>query len=252
MMPTDLSQHVSDYYENQIFSLAPAEKNTPVSLLNTEAACFPTLFPDGRNTFDEEREVSLTYPQYIKSRLLSSDNRFASNIEYIFYLQYIKELKEILSSVQISLKKGCKTTADNKTITADILSTKEHAATFLKKGEGYKYLRSIRGSAPYWEKTTKDLFAMVIQIGIPTWFASFSAADRRWREIPEAIFQQQGKEMNELTWEEHCAAIKSNPVTAALMFERRVNLFLHDVILSKANPIGKVCDHFIRVEFQAR
>ena len=46
--------------------------------------------------------------------------------------------------------------------------------------------------------------------------------------------------------------LKSNPVTVARIFDRRFHVFLKDVILSDANPIGKVKDYFYRVEFQLR
>ena len=94
---------------------------------------------------------------------------------------------------------------------------------------------------------------MVLQLGIPTWFCSFSAADRRWPEIREAILLQQKKDIpQEMSWEDHCQTIKSNPVTATIMFQRRVHAFINKVILSKSNPIGHVIDYFYRVEFQSR
>ncbi|KAJ8026271.1 hypothetical protein HOLleu_34067 [Holothuria leucospilota] len=97
----------------------------------------------------------------------------------------------------------------------------------------------------------RDLFAMVRQLGIPTWFCSFSAADRIWPEIVESI--QQGKEIpSEIDWTTHCRIIASNPVTAARMFEHRMQAFIHKVIISSAHPIGEVIDYFYRVEFQQR
>ena len=55
-----------------------------------------------------------------------------------------------------------------------------------------------------------------------------------------------------MDWKSHCDAINSNPVTAALMSDHRVKCFMKDLLLSEANPIGKIKDHFIRVEFQQR
>ena len=40
-------------------------------------------------------------------------------------------------------------------------------------------LRNLRGSPPYFEKCKKDLLAMIRQLGNPTWFCSFSAAETR-------------------------------------------------------------------------
>lgn len=172
----NLSQHVSDYYEDQIFCVAPGQGQTPVSLVKTEAKAFPTLFPDGKNSFDQFREQDISYTDYVKSRLLSINPKFSSNTEYIFYLQYVKELKEILSSAQMSLKKEYRKVENSEPITAQSFTNAEKAQSFLKKGEGAKYLHTIRGSASYWNRTMKELFAMVNQMGLPTFFGSFSAA----------------------------------------------------------------------------
>lgn len=94
---------------------------------------------------------------------------------------------------------------------------------------------------------------MVRQLGTPTWFCSFSAADRRWPEICAAINKQQGKEAPENPdWFTHCQIINSNPVTACRMFENRVQNFITKVIMSTAQPIGQVTDYFFRTEFQSR
>ena len=51
------------------------------------------------------------------------------------------------------------------------------AEDITKLDEGYKSFRRLRGSPPYWEAAKKDMFAMVRQLGTPTWFFSLSAAE---------------------------------------------------------------------------
>ena len=60
------------------------------------------------------------------------------------------------------------------------------------------------------------------------------------------------EEHKNMTWDQHCDIIMSNPVAAARIFEERVRIFIKDVILADANPIGKVKDYFYRTEFQQR
>lgn len=36
--------------------------------------------------------------------------------------------------------------------------------------EGYRVSRQLRGSPAYWEKAKRDVFAMIRQLGVPTWF----------------------------------------------------------------------------------
>ena len=81
----------------------------------------------------------------------------------------------------------------------------QHLMKLIQKNDGYKYLTNVRGSAPYWEATIRDMCAMVRQLGIPTWFCSFSAADRRWPEIVKAILTLQGKDVpDEVDWTDFC------------------------------------------------
>ncbi len=53
--------------------------------------------------------------------------------------------------------------------------------------EGVRVLRNLRGSPPYFERCKKDLFATIRQLGNPTWFCSFSAAETRWIHLLKVI-----------------------------------------------------------------
>lgn len=53
--------------------------------------------------------------------------------------------------------------------------------------EGFRVLRKLRGSPPYWESAKKDVFAMIKQLGVPTWFCSFSAAETRWVPLLQCL-----------------------------------------------------------------
>ena len=122
-----------------------------------------------------------------------------------------------------------------------------------KEDTGFRHFPTLKGSPDYWRKTQHDLFAMIRQLGIPTFFCSFSC-NNDWPEIVTAIKAQQGEnvDVTTLSWEEKCNILASNPVTCARMFDHRVKLFLSRVIRSPANPIGEVIDWFYRVEWQAR
>ena len=57
----------------------------------------------------------------------------------------------------------------------------------------------------------------VRQLGIPTWFASFSSADMCWKNLPSSILRQEGRTetVEELEWADRCDLLRHNPVTAA-------------------------------------
>lgn len=95
---------------------------------------------------------------------------------------------------------------------------------------------------------------MIRQIGIPIWFCTFSAADFRWNEILDVILKLNGDSGNvhDLNWDEKAELLRSDPVTAARVFDHRFNTFMKLIIFSSSNPIGKIVDHFHRIEFQQR
>jgi hypothetical protein len=53
--------------------------------------------------------------------------------------------------------------------------------------EGYFIFRTLRNSPVYLEKRKKDVFAMIRQLGLPTWFGSFSSADTKWNDLLKVL-----------------------------------------------------------------
>ncbi|VDI12102.1 Hypothetical predicted protein [Mytilus galloprovincialis] len=227
LQPADIGQEALDLCFDQVFNIAPAENTSPLSVLQEsgiEAKTFPVHFPTGKNTFDEIRDEKLTIGRYFNLRLMSVENRFARDTSYIFFSQYLTELNSVISNVQISLRKECPFSKEGNKITGEMLCNKETLKeSVFKKDEAIKYLKPIRGTPPYWQSSQKDIFAMIRQLGVPTFFCSFSSADFRWSEIVNTILKQQGDMRNteNMTWDEKCKVLCSNPVTAARMFNHR-------------------------------
>lgn len=83
---------------NEIFSIAPAEENKPQSMLtdpDAEHLSFPALFPKGRFGYTYKRDTKLQHRQYLNTRLLNEDTRFATNTDHIFFSQFHSEKKTI-------------------------------------------------------------------------------------------------------------------------------------------------------------
>ena len=80
-----------------------------------------------------------------------------------YSLNYSKklQLKLLLGQSQIALRK-CK--LGNRTLTAGELKTPEGLRNLICH-DGYKILRALGGSPSYFEKSKKDLFAMIRQLG---------------------------------------------------------------------------------------
>ena len=117
--------------------------------------------------------------------------------------------------------------------------------------EGFKFLRALRGSPPYFEKAKKDLFAMIRQLGPASLFCSISSAETLWVHLLRILGQlKENEELENLKWEDKCRLIQSDPVTCARHFDYQACKFLNNFLLTDTAPLGKISDWFYRVEYQ--
>lgn len=152
------------------------------------------------------------------------------------------------------LRKGKPNTRDGRKISNKLLQDKCEVERLVRNRDATRFMQPLRGSPAYWDKNLKNLLAMVRQLGKPTFFLTFSAAEFRWPEVITAIKAQQGQKVDfaGLDWAEKCDILRGNPVTTMRMFDKRVDALMRELLLGPAQPIGEVIDYFYRVEFQAR
>ena len=241
---------------NEIYNIAPGENKHPVSLMTDEQCeelAFPTLFPMGRFGFTAQRDKKLTPVKYFNARLLHYSGRFATNPEYLFFAQFIIEQKKVSDNISIAMKKviGQQMTASS------IRTDKQKLTNLIFKDQAYLFMRQIPGSPPYWQKFMYEVVAMVKQLGIPAWFMTLSCADLRWPELFQIIARTQGVNMTDeqveaLSYYERCSMLNRNPVVVAKHFQYRVETFFKEVLMTNANPIGKIIYYALRIEFQMR
>lgn len=243
---------------NQVMSVAPAEKNTPLSIfqdIHSEILAFPSIFCGQARCENSSRSVPLHYSDVAKWELRNVDRRAAMNIPNIFFKLKRLQIKHVKDKVTLAIRK-CK--MNGQSITAGDLLTPGFVEKLTMQNDGYRVLRTLRGSPPYWEQAKRDVFAMIRQIGIPTWFCSFSAAETKWEPLLKSLFTFVNKrvpnleEVRNLSWQEKCTLIKTDPVTCARYFYHRVQSFVNNVLKHSSMPIGKMTDFFYRVEFQQR
>ena len=231
LQPTDIStlpETMQQSFE-QIYSIAPCEGNKPVPFFKdntSEQKAFPTLFPTGQYGLNVDRTRKISMAKYFNSRLLNADPRFASDPSYIFFGQYMSEHNQVASKLSITLRKGCPISQDGTSISKQLLASSANVNQLIKSDAAYRFMQPIRGTPSYWERTLRDLFATIRQIWIPTWFATFIAAELRWPEIITAISLQHRKifDLDKLDWNQKCELLRLNPVTAARMFDDRVQI----------------------------
>ncbi len=141
----------------------------------------------------------------------------------MFAAQYIVESKQVFDDANHFIYRQNQLTAQqakNKTIIA------EH----VRKDRAYAFLKNVRGSPPYYQRTFYELLAMIRQLGTPTWFFTVSATDMKWPEMIQTIAKQYGvtytdEDVAASSFEERSNWLKRNPVTAARHFQYRLNIF---------------------------
>jgi hypothetical protein len=130
-------------------------------------------------------------------------------------------------------------------------------ADIVKTNIGYTDLKCLRGSPHYHEAAKKDVFAMLRQLGSPTFFITNSMADTRWPELLQALVWQAQRvnmthdEVMNLPWEARARLVKNDPVTCARYYRLRIKTLLN-TIRKCPEIIGEVSDFFLRDEFQHR
>ena len=240
----------------EIMSVVPAEGQRPLFILtdnNFEAMCNPDKFCYGTGTFSSARTRKLTYRKYFNQRLLDVDGRFAKDLDYLFVAQYIVEAKQVLDDGNNFAWRQ----KPSRQLTASQARDQTVLSQYVRRDKAYSFMKNIRGSPPYYQRTFYDLLAMIRQLGTPTWFFTVSAADMKWPDMIQTIAKQYGvhytdDEVNALSFDEKSNWLKRNPVTAARHFHYRLNVFFQDFLKSTAKPLGEIVDYAIRIEFQAR
>ena len=235
------SDFVSDNEKQEIYNFAPGAGNKPLSVFRdqfSEEMAYPGIFLGQKRPDDKERLRNVHYSEICKSELRRSDRRAAMCVENIFFKAKKLQMKFLIGQSQIALRKN---KMGNRTLTAGVLKTTEGLQSLINHDDGFRFLKTLRGSPPYFEKAKKDLFAMIRQLGPASLFCSFSSAETKWNHLLRIIGKlidhkdYSDEELNNLTWEEKCRLIQSDPVTCA-----------------RLAPLGKIKDWFYRVEYQQR
>ena len=176
----------------QIYSIAPAEGQKPIPIMTDEhfeEMANPDKFCLGTGGFSTERPRKITYRKYFNQRLLDVDGRFARDMDYLFVAQYIVEAKQILDDGNNFIwrqKPG------RQPLTVSQVRSQESLNEYVQKDKAYRFMKNVRGSPPYYQRTFYDLLAMIRQLGTPTWFLTLSAADMKWPDVIQTIAKQYG------------------------------------------------------------
>ena len=229
----------------EVICVAPAEGERPLNIMtdpNFEAMSNPDKFPYGTGTYSTNRPRKLTYRKYFNQRLLDVDGRFARDLDYLFVAQYIVEAKQVHDDGNNFVWRQ----KPSRHFTASQARDKNVMSQYVRQNKAYSFMKNIRGSPPYYQRTFYDLLAMVRQLGTPTWFFTLSAADLKWPDMIQTIAKQYGvlytdEEVAALTFNDKSNWLKRNPVTAARHFHYRLTLLFQSFLKSTAHTSWGNC-----------
>ncbi|XP_069105156.1 uncharacterized protein [Argopecten irradians] len=247
----------ADTDTNKVYVFAPGENQRPLSLYedkDAEYLCFPTIFCGQKRKENSERQTPVHYSDIAKWEMRSVDRRAAHSVPNIFFKLKKIQAKQISDKVNLALRR-CK--SDGKTLTAGQARDSSTTNEIVRLNEGYYIFRTLRNSPAYLSSKKKDVFAMIRQLGLPTWFMSLSSADTRWPDLLKTLAQLDGKtlsndDLRKADWNFKTNLVQKDPVTCARFFDNRVQLFVNSFLKSQHNPIGDVTDTFRRVDIQNR
>ena len=247
-----------DISSEHLLTFAPGEGQQPLGLFqdkDSEYLAFPTIYCGQHHLDNKDRVTKVHYSDICKWEARSVDRRVAQCVPNLFFKMKKLAIKHVADRANFAMRRY-KTKGRHYTA-ADMLSDTIRE-NLVHLDEGYYIFRSLRNSPPYMQKRKKDVFAMIRQLGLPTWFMSLSAADTRWKNLLKVLAQfldgklYSDQDIDALDWNEKTRLVQNDPVTCARYFDHRVQQFIKIVLKSRSNPLGDVADFFYRVEFQHR
>lgn len=174
------SYNIYDLQNNQI-NIAPAEGYMPLGIFQdkySEEMSFPSLFYVEKRPYDIEKNFS--YQKIAQWEVLHIDHDFAYHTTNLFYKVIRIILNQVFSSIWVRIRKG--QLKGRKLIAKDV-KTKPNLDHILKSDIGYMDLKTIRTSLDYLQHTCKKLYAMIRQLGSPTFLfhlVAQSIIGNRW------------------------------------------------------------------------
>ena len=248
--------HIDSGGSDSVYSFAPSEGNKPISVfLDTysEELSFPNIFwGNGR---PQNHTVKIHYSDIVKSELRRSDRRVATCVDNLFYKLKRCQMHTVTGKVNVAVRKH--KTGGN-VYTAGQLRDADSIDRLIKFDDGYRVLKDLRGSPPYWEKAKRDLYAVIRQLGPAQLFLTLSAAETRWPHLLNILSQTVDgtvltqEEVQNITWSHKCRLISSDPVTCARHFDFCVQQFFNSFLKHSQSPFGTLKDYWYRIEFQHR
>jgi hypothetical protein len=133
---------------------------------------------------------------------------------------------------------------------------KENLEKLLKYDIGYIDFKNIWISPDHLQQIKKTLFAMIQQLGPPTFFVTFTSAKHQWTPLVSTLNEldknkKKRKQTDTLEVTDIDYLIRKDPVTCTRYYRHKINT-LKQMICHDDTFFGKVSYHYFVTEFQNR
>ena len=239
---------------DMVVNVAPAENQKPVSLFATadaEECCFPVEFAGNRRKAPE----GYAYHEICKWELLNADRRFAYNAENLMFKVRKMQTKALAGAARLQLRKK---QSGYPRVTKQNAMNKEFLKNMIRNDNAFCDLKVLRSSPQYMARAKRDVFAMLAQLGPPSWFFTLSMADYHWHGLLAGLYYlAHGKllhpdEVKGLSYTEKTDLISKDPIFCARYFKETALSFIRNVLGKELDIIGGLRDFFVRDETQGR
>ena len=208
-----------------------------------DVMCFPKLYPTGKFGKYHPRDVKISHSEFDKSRLLNKDSRFRKDPQYVFYLLWQKEMRELSAGVYNMLKQSRR----SQPMTVGTLLSNVQANNEQLEANLCTMLQSVRGTKQYSFVRKSELRCMIREWGSPTLFLTFSCAEYESPDIENYL-----RKVNDVPPSYNVGKLcTEDPISVSRKFSEKFHSFFQRVV-KKGEVLGTV-DHFYwKKEYQAR
>lgn len=253
----NVSEIINPYLaaSSDVKSIAPGEGNLHLPYLqdeNNEELSFIKIY-GGKQAIPYLNNKRISYSAVCKSEVRRYDRRVAESIPKLFYMSKKLLAKNMLAAISTTLSK----TKNTDKLTASDALDKKKMNELLISSEANLMMRSCRSSPQFWQLKNMEINAMIRQLGCPTFFLTFSPAEKDWLELLVIVKWTLDREYIEyedaalMSLEDRRNLLSRDPVTVARYFENRMlalfRLIFNENTVFEENPLK---DYFWRVDFQ--
>ncbi|KAL5505209.1 hypothetical protein EMCRGX_G006609 [Ephydatia muelleri] len=207
-----------------------------------DVMCFPTLFPSGQFGEFHPRDKHVSASEYAKSRLLNKDPRFRKDPQYVFFLLWQQEMRQISAGIYNVLKSTGKGKMPVHEFLAGVSKSDESIEANLST-----IFQSVRGTKQYWFHRSSELKCMLREYGSPTLFITFSCAEYDSEHISRYL-----RKVNDQPASYPVSKLcTEDPVSVSRKFSQHFHDLFNTVVL-KGSVLGIVEHFYFKKEYQMR